>query len=79
MKTILTQTALTSYAETNDAEAAFKSLPYKMKNRIEAKLLNGIKSHHENDKVKWEYLFFCVIDNESLFNVVLQLCLIFTT
>eukprot|EP00088_Acartia_fossae_P027604 TRINITY_DN2834_c0_g1_i1.p1 TRINITY_DN2834_c0_g1~~TRINITY_DN2834_c0_g1_i1.p1 ORF type:complete len:648 (+),score=136.95 TRINITY_DN2834_c0_g1_i1:37-1980(+) len=43
--------ALTSYAETKDAESAFKSLPYKMKNRIEAKLLNGIKSHHENDKV----------------------------
>jgi len=44
------QEALLQYEVTKDADTAFSGLSYKMKNRIEAKLLNGLRNCHENDK-----------------------------
>jgi len=42
--------ALEVYAKTKDANKALSGLSNRFRNRIEAKLLNGLSSHHENDK-----------------------------
>jgi len=44
------KSVLEKYSVDKDAESAFTSLSYKMKGKIEGKLLNGLRKFHNNDK-----------------------------
>jgi len=44
------KTVLKKYSVDKNADSAFSSLSYKLKGKIEGKLLNGLRKNHNNDK-----------------------------